>query len=76
MKKSKRIAWNLARDLGPEELSDKEAALESIYLQADSSEQFKERVFEVGAAEIAKQCRKLAAGFKESGVIFREEESR
>lgn len=62
MKDSKNIAQELFEDLTTEEMADKKVVAEQIRMMADESENFENRVFEIGVREIAKQCKKLVKG--------------
>lgn len=68
MKQSKKIAWNLAREMSLEELTDREGLKEQLYVMADVSDDFRNSLIEIGIKEIAKQCRRYAQGFEECDV--------
>ena len=65
MKQSKKIAWSLARDMTLEELADKETVSEQLRIMVGVSDDFRDTLAEVGINEIAKQCRKIAEGFRD-----------
>lgn len=46
-----------------DELKDKESVAETLRVWADASEEFKEKVFDVGVAEIAEKYREMAEQF-------------
>lgn len=75
MKQSKQIAWDLARIMSQEELADKEGVSEEVYIRAGVSEDFQDKLIEVGIKEVAKQCKRLAKGFEECSAISAEEET-
>lgn len=58
MKDSKRIAMEMKADYAPEGMLDKAFISDQLRLAADEDTAMKDRIFEIGVREIAKQCRK------------------
>lgn len=73
MKQSKEIAWMLAKTMSREELADKTGVTEELRIMADVSDDFRDRLVEVGIREVAKQCKKLAQSLDECDAILTEE---
>lgn len=72
MKQSKEIAWILAKTMSREELADKTGVTEELRIMADVSEDFRDRLVEVGIKAVAKKCKNLAQSLDECDDILTE----
>lgn len=68
MKKSKKLAKNLLREMGTEQLRDMVAVADYVRWIADEEEEYADSVFEIGVKEIVKEYKKLCRKEKKENV--------